>query len=415
MSAPDAADLVVVGAGTLGGWASVFARTAGVERVVVLERGLVGQGASSRAAGVVRAQGGTPIAVRLGRWSVEFYRTQAETLGVDSGFRQLGYILLATSGREERAGRERVAMQRSLGLDVRWLVADEAVGVNPTLSPNGHRGGSFLATDGCIDPPRNVLAYSLAMQRAGVELRERTPFLGLRLRATGRGRRRVTGVETPDGVIRTERVLLTGGPSLRAVGKLAGVPIPAGAVRHQVAVTQPHPSFERGTFPMVFDVAVGLYWRQEEGGLLFGMSNPDEPPGWARSVDWRYLRRMRQRLARLVPATSDLDLVRAWAATIDYTPDHLPIVGPAIMRSGDVLEGATVLSAGGHGMMWGPALARIGADLALQDRTDVADVTSLGLDRFDEQGNSRLPADPIALPFPTRATEEEEADVEVTT
>jgi sarcosine oxidase subunit beta len=415
MSAPDAADLVVVGAGTLGGWASVFARTAGVERVVVLERGLVGQGASSRAAGVVRAQGGTPIAVHLGRWSIEFYRTQAETLGVDSGFRQLGYILLATSGREERAGRERVAMQRSLGLDVRWLEADQAIEVNPTLSPDGHRGGSFLATDGCIDPPRNVLAYSLAMQRAGVQLRERTPFLGLRLRATGRGRRRVTGVETPDGVIRTERVLLTGGPSLRAVGKLAGVPIPAGAVRHQVAVTQPHPSFERGTFPMVFDVAVGLYWRQEEGGLLFGMSNPDEPPGWARSVDWRYLRRMRQRLARLVPATSDLDLVRAWAATIDYTPDHLPIVGPAIMRSGDVLEGATVLSAGGHGMMWGPALARIGADLALQDRTDVADVTSLGLDRFDEQGNSRLPADPIALPFPTRATEEEEADVEVTT
>ena len=107
--------------------------------------------------------------------------------------------------------------------------------------------------------------------------------------------------------------------------------------------------------------------------------------------------------------------MKAWAATIDYTPDHLPIVGPAITRSGDVLEGASVLSAGGHGMMWGPALARVGADLALQDRTDVADVASLGLERFDEQGNSRLPADPIALPFPIRATEEEETVVEVTT
>jgi len=63
----DRADLVVVGAGTIGGWASVFAAADGGERVVVLESGLAGQGASSRAAGIVRAQGGTPTTVALGR------------------------------------------------------------------------------------------------------------------------------------------------------------------------------------------------------------------------------------------------------------------------------------------------------------------------------------------------------------
>jgi sarcosine oxidase, subunit beta len=68
----DRADLVVVGAGTVGGWASVFAAAAGVGRVVVLERGLAGDGASSRAAGIVRAQGGTPATVALGRWSIDF-------------------------------------------------------------------------------------------------------------------------------------------------------------------------------------------------------------------------------------------------------------------------------------------------------------------------------------------------------
>ena len=56
----DRADLVVVGAGTVGGWASVFAKADGLGRVVVLERGVAGGGASSRAAGIVRAQGGTP-------------------------------------------------------------------------------------------------------------------------------------------------------------------------------------------------------------------------------------------------------------------------------------------------------------------------------------------------------------------
>ncbi|MGH9297581.1 MAG: sarcosine oxidase subunit beta, partial [Acidimicrobiales bacterium] len=67
-----------------------------------------------------------------------------------------------------------------------------------------------------------------------------------------------------------------------------------------------------------------------------------------------------------------------------------------------VVDGVTVVSAGGHGMMWGPALARAAADLALGGTTDVADVSSLGLDRFDEHGDSRLAAEPIALPFPER-------------
>jgi len=206
-----AVDLVVVGAGTVGGWASWFGRRAGAKRVVVLEREVAGHGASSRAAGIVRAQGGTPATVELGRWSIGFYRRQRQLLGTDSGFRELGYLILAVTKRDEAEGRERVAMQRDAGLDVRWVSAEEATALNPTLSAQGHRGGSYSPTDGCIDPPRNVRAYSLAMQRAKVDLRERTPFLGLRV--TKRGR--LTGVRTPDGIIATERVILTGGPALR--------------------------------------------------------------------------------------------------------------------------------------------------------------------------------------------------------
>jgi sarcosine oxidase, subunit beta len=111
---------------------------------------------------------------------------------------------------------------------------------------------------------------------------------------------------------------------------------------------------------------------------------------------------MRARLGRLVPATADLGMRKVWAATIDYTPDHLPVLGPAVTRAGDVLEGVAVASAGGHGMMWGPAVAKAAADLALEGSTDVADVGDLGLDRFDSEGRSRLAPDPIALPFPTR-------------
>jgi len=132
------------------------------------------------------------------------------------------------------------------------------------------------------------------------------------------------------------------------------------------------------------------------------MSNPDEPPGENRSVDYDYLATMRARLETLVPATVGLGLRRVWAATIDYTPDHLPIIGPAIGQDGP-LAGVTVASAGGAGMMWGPGVARAAADIALTGSSDVVDTTNLGLDRFDSRGHSKLAADPIALPFPEMA------------
>jgi sarcosine oxidase subunit beta len=355
-------------------------------------------GASSRAAGIVRAQGGTPATVALGRWTIDFYRGQQAAYGADSGFRELGYLILAVTEEDERAGRERVAMQQAEGLDVRWLTPEEAVRAVPTLSTDGHRGGSYLPTDGAIDPPRNVRAYSLAMQAAGVELRERTAFRGLRLAGS-----RVIGVETDAGPVATEHVLLTGGPSLRDVGRLAGLRIPAGAARHSVAVLEPHPAFAVERIPMVFDIGAGLYWRLEEGGLLFGWSDPDEQPGEARSIDWAAFERWRERLAGFVPLTRELGVRKVWCATIDYTPDHLPILGPAIIPEGDAIDGVTIASAGGHGMMWGPAVSRAAADLAVRGETALVDVIDLGLDRFDAEGRSRLAPDPIALPFPVSA------------
>ena len=168
-----------------------------------------------------------------------------------------------------------------------------------------------------------------------------------------------------------------------------------------MAVLEPHDAFAVDRAPMVFDIGAGLYWRLEEGGLLFGWSDPDEQPGEARDIDWAAYERYRARLAGFVPVTRDLGLRRIWAATIDYTPDHLPIVGPAMRPDGSVIGGVTVAAAAGHGMMWGPGVARVAADLAVHGTTDLIDVTDLGLDRFDAEGRSRLATDPVALPFPT--------------
>jgi sarcosine oxidase subunit beta len=393
----DVADAVVVGGGTVGAWCAYFLRQAGLDRVILLEKRTLGQGASSRAAGVVRTQGGTPWAVQLGEWSRRFYLRQASELGIDSGFTPQGYVLPCFTPADVTAARERLAMQVEQGLAVRWLEPAELDALNPTLAPGATLGGTYCAEDGYLTPPRNVTAYAVALAVSGVQVRERVRFTGLLTAGA-----RVTGVTTDAGPVSAPLVVLTGGPELAEVAALAGVTVPAGGVRHQVAVTEPHPDLAPGRVPMVFDLSAGLYWRPEEGGLLFGMSNPAEPPGPAAAIDEPYLAQMRQRLARLVPVTAGLGLRRIWAATIDYTPDHLPIIGPAL-AGGTPIGGVTVASAGGAGMMWGPAVARAAADVALTGSSEVVDVTDLGLDRFDADGNSKLATDPIALPFPAAA------------
>jgi sarcosine oxidase subunit beta len=132
------------------------------------------------------------------------------------------------------------------------------------------------------------------------------------------------------------------------------------------------------------------------------MSNPAAAAGEAVEFDWPYYDRVRGRIEALLPATAGLGLRRAWAATIDFTPDHLPILGPLLTADGPV-SGTVVAAAGGHGMMWGPAVSQAAADLVVHGSTSLVDVSDLGLDRFDGQGRSRLAPDPIALPFPHSA------------
>lgn len=399
MTRSDVADVVVVGGGTVGAWTAVLLAESGVGSVVLLEAATLGDGASSRAAGMVRAQGGTETAIRLGIRSQEFYAETGARFPLDCGFVAQGYLMPCFTETEVQQAHDRIALQQSLGLDVQWLSGDDLDTRHTGLAPGVTLGASYAPGDGYIDAPRNVLAYTAALVAHGVDVRERCGFTGLR---TSGGR--VVGVDTSDGPVDTDRVVLTGGPKLAAVGAIAGGRVPAGGARHQVVVTAVPADIDINDVPMVFDVTSGIYWRPgEAGGVLWGMSNPDESPGKAVDFDTGYYRKARDRIEYLFPAVRGLGLRRSWAATIDYTPDHLPILGPLLADAGPV-DGVVVASPAGHGMMWGPAVAQVAADVTLTGTCDWLDLTDLGLDRFDADGNSRVAPEPISLPFPEKAS-----------
>ena len=134
-AAMNSVDVVVVGGGTVGAWTACLLAEAG-RSVVLVEAATLGAGASSRAAGMVRAQGGTEAAIRLGMFSRDFYRTQRDRFPLDSGFVAQGYLMPCFTADEVHAAHERIALQHSLGLDVEWV---EAGRTRPHARPASRR------------------------------------------------------------------------------------------------------------------------------------------------------------------------------------------------------------------------------------------------------------------------------------
>ena len=136
---------------------------AGSARVVLLEAGTLGKGASSRAAGMVRAQGGTETAVRLGMFSRDFYRSSTTCSASTPASSPR-----ATSCRASPRPRwpRRTPGSRCSAASVSTSAGcrrTSSTTMNPTVARGMTLGSSYAAGDGYIDPPSNVLAYTAAL------------------------------------------------------------------------------------------------------------------------------------------------------------------------------------------------------------------------------------------------------------
>ncbi|MBI3303581.1 MAG: FAD-binding oxidoreductase, partial [Deltaproteobacteria bacterium] len=334
--------------------------------------------------------GGLPITVKLGMMSRDFYRALSSEVGVDAGFRETGYVVAATTEVEKQLAEARVPMQRELGLDVRLIDALEVKRFFPFMHTAGILTATYCPTDGYILPPKLVRSYTVALVRSGIPFYEHCEVTGL---LTERGR--VRGVETTRGRFEAPVVVNAGGPWAGAIAERFGVTVHAKGARHQIYVTAPRPEFA-AVPPMFFDVAQGVYFRHEEGGLLIGMSDPEEEPSERKDFDWDYLEKVGKDMEKRISLLKDTPISRVWVGTIDYTVDHLPIIDEV-----PGVKGLFTVTAGGAGMMWGPGVARLASELIAQGQTKSADIAMLRLDRFDAQGNSKY-FDPMALPFPKK-------------
>jgi sarcosine oxidase, subunit beta len=370
---PASASVVVIGGGVMGLAAAYELARAGVPDVVLLDRDAFGAGSTCKAAGGVRAMFSDPLNVALGARSLDTFRDFPARFGQEIDFAPVGYLFLLSTPQAVADFEAAVAVQNSLGVPSRMVDVAEAVRLSPLVDADGLLAAAFSPTDGHCTPESVVLGYASAARRAGATLLPQCAATGIDVDGG-----RVTAVHTAAGTIRTDTVVCAAGAWSAEVGAWAGVDLPVTPLRRQVLVTEPVPGLDPHT-PFTIDFETSFYFHREGRGLLMGMSDPDETPGFRLTRSDAWLPRLAAAIERRAPAVAGVGVASGWAGLYEMTPDHNALIG----RAADVEGFLYATGFSGHGFLMGPAVGEVVRDLYLGEQPFV-DVSGLDVRRFAE-------------------------------
>jgi sarcosine oxidase subunit beta len=372
---PSHASVVIIGGGVMGLSTAYHLARRGVRDVVLLDKDALGSGSTCKAAGGVRAQFSDPVNITLGARSLETFRDFGVLFGQEIDLREVGYLFLLSSPEDVSAFEANVALQNDLGIPSRMIGVDEARRLSPLISTDGLRAAAYSPADGHCTPESVVLGYASAARREGATLLSHCAATGIDVRDG-----RIVAVRTVAGPIETDTVICAAGAWSAEVGSWVGVDLPVTPLRRQILVTEPVPGLDPHT-PFTIDFDTSFYFHGEGKGILLGMSDPDETPGFRLTQSDAWLPRLGEAIERRAPALTEIGIAGGWAGLYEMTPDHNALIGRA-----DTVENflyATGFS--GHGFLMGPAVGELIRDLYLGEETFV-DVTGLGAGRFADAG-----------------------------
>jgi heterotetrameric sarcosine oxidase beta subunit len=345
---PESAEIVIIGGGVIGLAIAYYLAKRRLNKVVVIERGYLAEGASGRNGGGVRQQWSTELNIRLMQESVELCRRFAVDLGVNVWFRQGGYLFLARNASEVARLEKNIALQNRCGVATKMLEPRQALAIVPELDLTGIVGASYNPTDGILFPWPFLWGYARQAAAHGVRIFTQTPVHGLEPQRAGG-----YVVHTPRGPVRARRVINATGAWSPKLGQMIGVEIPTFPIRHEICSSEPLKPFLR---PMVSELASGLYCSQSmRGEIVGGVTIPGHGSTYGMGSTLEFMATYARRLVRLMPILGDIKILRQWAGPYDQSPDGNPILGAAPGHPDFFLACGFV----GHGFMMAPIVGKL--------------------------------------------------------
>lgn len=369
---------VVIGAGIVGAASAYYLARRGFI-VDVLEASTVASGATGLASGGVRSQFAFPAETQLTLRTQHLWRQFEREHGINLGYRQVGYLTIATDAETAAELRRRREFQAALGVAVRELDAAGLQQLLPGIRTEDVQAAAFTPQDGFGSPADVTNALLTEARGAGARLRQHTAVASILL-ADGA----VSGVLTGDGKrIDCDIVVNAAGLGAPRISATVGLHTPVSAYRQHQFLTEPVVGLPVGRLPNLVDPAHDLYLRGEGAGVLLGIADPAEAGRTDTSVTWSLLEVLGERLEQRWPRLASVGIQRGWVGCYEVTPDRRAMIGASPRVHGFLY--ATGFS--GHGFMHGMAAGEVIADLACGSPAAV-DIGELSLDRFADERRS---------------------------
>jgi sarcosine oxidase subunit beta len=365
------ASVVIIGGGVIGVSIAYQLALKKAGRIILLEKGQLGEGSTSRCVGGIRTQFSTEINIRFSLESLKTFEDFQEEFGVDPEFKRIGYLFLASTEMEIKVFKENLKLQRQLGIPVELLDSDEIKRRWPYLRMVDVLGGTFCSWDGYAGPSEVLSGFVSGAKRGGVKIYEGTEATEILLKGG-----KVNGVKTKEGEISAPIVVNAGGPFASIIGEMARVKIPVRPLRRQVFVTGPFHLSDQ-PIPLTIDFHRGWYFRQEVDGLL--LSGPlDQEPSFNTNIDYEAMAEASENAIYRVPILEKARIARGWAGLYEISPDNHAILGRVPEVEGLILANGF----SGHGFQHSPAVGKVIAELIVEGKATTIDVAPLSIERL---------------------------------
>jgi glycine/D-amino acid oxidase-like deaminating enzyme len=376
----ETAEVVIIGGGVTGASIAFHLARRGVRDVVLVEKSFLASGPTGRSSACVRQHYSTPETCRMVLKALRFFENFAEhTGGRTAGFTRTGY-LLGVGDALRKPMEASVALQQSVGIDVRLMSPVELREIEPRLRVDDLVAGCYEPGAGSADPAQTTQGFAAAAREQGVRIREQTSVSGIRVE-----RGRVAAVETSRGTIATRKVVNAAGAWAHHLARQVGVDVPITVCRHKIALVA-WPEGARGPHPMVYDFVTNIYTRPETGDMLLvgplDSSERDDradPDAYREGLDFDERTDLLARAATRFPALEAGHVAKHYAGCFDVTPDWHPVLDAAGPEGFHVAAGFS-----GHGFKLSPAVGDMVAGLVCEGKKPGDDVHAFRLSRFAE-------------------------------
>ncbi len=329
---PDRTQVLVIGGGVIGASVVYHLTRRDITDVTLIEQGALTGGTTWHAAGLVSQLKSSHSLTRLATYSARLFEELEDETGQATGWRTPGSISVAADDERWEEILRGATMATTVGVETEIIDLDRAQELFPLLNTSDLVGALYIPHDGVTSPVDTTMSLVKGAKARGARIIE-----GVAVTALVADNGRIVGVETEQGYIETETVVLAGGIWTRQLARTIGVNVPLQACEHFYIVTEPLDGVERG-MPTLRDPGGYTYFKEETGKIMAGFFEPRGKvwrlDGIPRDFsfgtlpeDWDHVGPIFERAIHRVPALGECGLELFFNGPEAFTPDGVYYLG----------------------------------------------------------------------------------------